>query len=51
MGKNQIQTTKINSIKDNKKFEINAVKVLYSIPENSFTLINDEKNEYLSCKS
>ena len=35
MGKNQIQTTKINSIKDNKKFEIKAVKVLYSLPENS----------------
>ena len=28
MGKNQIQRSKINSIKDNKKFQIEAVKVL-----------------------
>ena len=32
MGKNQIQTIKLNSIKDNKKFEINAVEILYSLP-------------------
>jgi len=50
MGKNQIQTTEINSIKDNKKFQIEAVKVLYSMPENSFTLINDEKNEIFLAK-
>ena len=42
--------TKINSIKDNKKFQIEAVKVLYSMPENSFTLINDEKNEIYLAK-
>ena len=50
MGKNQIQNTKINSIKDNKKFEINAVKILYSLPINSFTLINDEKNNIYLAK-
>ena len=44
MGLNKIQTTKLNSIKDNKKFQINAVEILYSLPLNSFTLINDEKN-------
>jgi len=49
MGKNKIQTTKLNSIKDNKKFEINAVEILYSLPINSFTLINDDKdNIYLA---
>ena len=49
MGKNNIQTIKLNSIRDNKKFEINAVEVLYSLPINSFTLINDEKkNIYLA---
>ena len=40
----QIKTTKLNSIKDNKKFDINAVEILYSLPINAFTLINDEKN-------
>ena len=44
-----IQTTKLNSVKDNKKFEINAVEILYSLPINSFTLINDDKdNIYLA---
>ena len=31
-------------------FEINAVEVLYSLPENSFTLINDEKNNIYLAK-
>jgi peptidyl-prolyl cis-trans isomerase D len=49
MGKNLFETTKLNSIKDNNKFEINAVEILYSLPVNSFTLINDEeKNIYLA---
>ena len=44
MGQNLIENIKINSNRDNKKFEINAVKTLYSLPVNSFTLINDEHN-------
>ncbi len=50
MGKNQIQTMTLNSIKDNKKFEINAVQVLYSLPIDSFTLINDEENNIYLAK-
>ncbi len=50
MGKNQIKNAKLNSIRDNKKFEINAVKVLYSLPEKSFTLINDENNNIYLAK-
>ncbi len=49
MGKDNINTLILNSIKDNNKFEINAVELLYSLPENSFTLINDENgNIYLA---
>ncbi len=49
MGTNKIKNIKLNSIKDNKKFEINAVKLLYSLPVNSFALINDDKdNIYLA---
>ena len=49
MGKDKINSLVLNSIKDNKKFEINAVELLYSLPENSFTLINDEiGNIYLA---
>ncbi len=49
MGKNKIETTRLNSVKDNKIFQIDAVEILYSLPINSFTLINDEeKNVYLA---
>ena len=40
----------LNSVRDNKKFEINAVKLLYSLPEGSFTLVNDEKNNIYLAK-
>ena len=50
MGENNVQSTKLNSIKDNNKFEINAVELLYSLPEKSFTLINDEKNNIFLAK-
>tara|TARA_Y100000816_G_scaffold275795_1_gene244330 strand:+ start:1132 stop:2550 length:1419 start_codon:yes stop_codon:yes gene_type:complete len=50
MGKNEIQFIKLNSIKDNKRFEINSVKILYSLPVNSFTLINDEKGDIYLAK-
>ena len=50
MAKNKLQTANLNSIRDNKKFDINAVKLLYSMPVNSFTLINDEKNNIYIAK-
>ena len=49
LGKDQIKSIKLNSIKDNNTFEINSVQILYSLPSNSFTLINDENdNIYLA---
>jgi peptidyl-prolyl cis-trans isomerase D len=49
MGNNKIENILLNSIKDNKKFDIKAVELLYSLPVNSFTLINDEmSNIYLA---
>ena len=50
MGKDKIESIKLNSVKDNKKFDINAVKILYSLPVNSFTLINDEQNNIYIAK-
>jgi peptidyl-prolyl cis-trans isomerase D len=35
----------INSIKDDDKFEANSVKILYSLPINSYTLVNDKENK------
>ena len=49
MGKDQISSLTINSIKDNKKFNINAIELLYALPIKSITLINDENgNIYLA---
>ena len=50
MGVNKIESLLLNSVKDNKKFEINSVEILYSIPVNSFTLISDEKNNIYLAK-
>ena len=35
----------INSIKDDNKFEANSVKMLYSLPVNSYSLVNDKENK------
>jgi peptidyl-prolyl cis-trans isomerase D len=35
----------INSINDHNVFEENSVKILYSLPDNSFTLVNDKDNK------
>ena len=50
MGENKIETVKLNSIRDNNKFEINSVELLYSLPENSFTLISDDQNNIYLAK-
>ena len=50
MGNNKIKNLLLNSIKDNKKFEIKAVELLYSLPLNSFTLINDDKSKIYLAK-
>ena len=44
MGDASTKNLVLNSIKDNKKFEIDSIELLYSLPLGSFTLINDEKN-------
>jgi len=40
----------LNSIKDNNKFDINSVKILYSLPSGSFTLINDDNDNIYIAK-
>ena len=40
----------INSIKDDDVFEINSVKILYSLPVNSFTLVNNNENQIFLVK-
>ena len=48
MGGNITEYLSLKSINDIKKFETNSIKMLYSLPINSFTLVSDkEKNIYL----
>ena len=40
----EIEKTQLESINDDKKFNINSIKLLYSMPLNSYTLVNDNNN-------
>ena len=45
MSANNPEYISLNSINDNNTFEANSVKMLYSLPINSFTLVNDKDNK------
>ncbi len=45
MSANSLEYASLNSINDNNTFEANSVKILYSLPVNSFTLVNDKDNK------
>ena len=45
MASYNTQYLTINSINDHDVFEENSVKILYSLPESSFTLVNDKDNK------
>jgi hypothetical protein len=48
LASKNVEFVSINSINDNNKFEENSVKMIYSLPINSFTLVSDnEKKIYL----
>ena len=39
----EIQSIRLSSIRDNNKFSIDSIKLIYSLPEKSFILISDEE--------
>jgi len=45
MAANNLKNMSLNSINDQDTFEANSVKILYSLPINSFTLVGDKDNE------
>ena len=51
LGKNNIKKIKLSSVEDDKKFEKNSIKILYSLPINSFTMIADKKNNVFVAKT
>ena len=50
LGNGKIEKLQLNSPKDINKFEINSVKILYSLPINTFTLIADNKDNVFIAK-
>ncbi|WP_415303385.1 SurA N-terminal domain-containing protein [Candidatus Pelagibacter sp. Uisw_090] len=51
LGEDRIEKIKLNSIKDDEKFEKNSIEILYSLPINSFTLIADKQNNVFIAKT
>jgi len=51
LSKNNIKKIKLNSINDDKKFEKNSIKILYSLPVNSYTLIADKEDNVFVAKT
>ena len=50
LANNRIVSIKLTSIKDDSKFEKNSIKILYSLPVKSFTLIADKDNNIYLAK-
>ena len=50
LGSNNLLNVEINSINDDSMFDINSIKMLYTLPVNSFTLINDKDNNIFLIK-
>ncbi len=50
MSKDLSENKTINSIEDNSLFSQNSIKLLYSLPINSFTLVNDANNNIFLTK-
>jgi len=50
LGNNNLLNVEIDTINDDSMFDINSIKMLYTLPVNSFTLINDKDNNIFLVK-
>ncbi len=50
LGSNNLLNVEIKTINDDAMFDINSVKMLYTLPVNSFTLVNDKDNNIFLVK-
>ena len=50
LGNNSLLNVEIKTINDDAKFDINSIKMLYTLPVNSFTLVNDKDNNIFLVK-
>ncbi len=50
LGSNNLLNVEIKTINDDSMFDINSIKILYTLPVNSFTLISDKDNNIFLVK-
>ena len=50
LSSGKIQSGSINSINDDELFEVNSIKMLYSLPQNSFSLVSNTNNQIFLVK-
>ena len=50
LGSSNLLNVEIKTINDDSMFDINSIKILYTLPINSFTLINDKDNNIFLVK-
>ncbi len=50
LSSGKIQSGSIDSINDDELFEVNSIKMLYSLPQNSFALVNNTNNQIFLVK-
>ena len=50
LGSNNLLNLDIKTINDDSIFDINSIKILYTLPVNSFTLVNDKDNNIFLVK-
>ncbi len=50
LGNNELLNLEVKTINDDATFDINSIKMLYTLPVNSFTLVNDKDNNIFLVK-
>ena len=50
LGNNSLLNVEIKTINDDASFDINSIKMLYTLPVNSFTLVNEKDNNIFLVK-
>jgi peptidyl-prolyl cis-trans isomerase D len=50
LGNNDLLNLEVKTINDDTTFDINSIKMLYTLPVNSFTLVNDKDNNIFLAK-
>ena len=50
LGNNDLLNLEVKTMNDDTTFDVNSIKMLYTLPVNSFTLVNDKDNNFFLVK-